>query len=338
MQITTLIPAYKPQYLVEQLTALRRQTVKPARIIFSDDSPDQAFVAALNSEPIKGAVADLNIEVWPGLRIGGYNNFRRLLQIYGGKTELFHLLLDDDIPYPSFYERHLHAHRQRVSHCVVSRRWTATEVGLPTHDLPVPPAVNLHPLRMLSLDSEMLFAQTAGLSCNWLGEFSNATFRAEMVAGLDDASMADISFAGLEDLGGFLKASLQSPLGYINDHLGYFRTSAQQNSANPMGRPMKLAHLGYIALTLAGQRLGQLSAEAAASNLAMLGPTIMHRYGHEADLAELCATLPALARGGAEAETQFLVNWRAYVGEGDRQLLPALPPQQPAARPASAPA
>ncbi|WP_263559602.1 glycosyltransferase family A protein [Paucibacter sp. B2R-40] len=327
MQITTLVPAYKPKYLVELLTALRHQTVKPAKVIFSDDSPDQAFVNLLNSEPIKSAVADLNIEVVAGPRSGAYNNFRQLLRLFrdqsGGPTELFHLLLDDDIPYPSFYERHLHAHGQGALNCVVSRRWTALESGQPMRDLPVPPAIAQHAQRMLVLGSELLFAQTAGVSSNWLGEFSNATFSSAMASELDDPSMDGICFTGLEDLGAFLKASLSSKLGFINEHLGYFRTSAEQHSANPMGRPMKLAHLAYIALTLAGRRLGKLQATQAAANLASLCPIIAQRYGHESDMAELCALMPALAAGQAGAEEQFMPIWQVYSGASARQEMPA---------------
>jgi hypothetical protein len=327
MQITTLVPAYKPKYLVELLTALRHQTVKPAKVIFSDDSPDQAFVAMLNSEPLKSAVADLHIEVVAGPRSGAYNNFRHLLRLYqdqsGGPTELFHLLLDDDVLYPSFYERHLHAHAQVALGCVVSRRWTALESGQPMRDLPVPPAIAQHAQRMLLLGSDLLFAQTAGVSSNWLGEFSNATFSFAMAAELDNPSMDGICFTGLEDLGAFLKASLTSQLGFINEHLGYFRTSAEQHSANPMGRPMKLAHLAYIALTLAGRRLGKLPPSQCAVNLASLCPIILQRYGHEADMAELCSLMPAMAAAEAGAEERFLGLWHVYSGASARQETPA---------------
>ena len=328
MQFTTLVPAYKPKYLVELLTALRHQTVKPARIIFSDDSPDQAFVALLNAEPLKSAVADLNIEVVPGPRSGGYNNFRYLLHLYGGQTELFHLLLDDDIPYPNFYERHLQAHRQGSLGCVVSRRWTALESGQPYRDLPVPMPIAMHAQRMLVIGSELLFAQTVGISSNWLGEFSNVTFPAAMAPHLDDPKLADICFTGLEDLGGFLKVSLIAPLGYINEHLGYFRTSSEQHSAKPMGRPMKLAHLAYIALTLAGRNIGLLGASQAALNLASLCPLIVHRYAHEKDMAELCATLPALGAAQAGAEERFLALWHVYSGAANRVPLPQRPVPQ----------
>lgn len=324
MRFTTLVPAYKPKYLIELLAALRHQTVKPAKVIISDDSPDQAFIAALRDTPLGQMVADLNLEVVPGPRTGAYDNFRALLQRYAGQTELFHLLLDDDIPYPSFYERHLAAHEQGRMACAVSRRWTATESGLPTRDLPVPAAVSTHPQRMLSLDAPVLFAHTAGLSGNWLGEFSNATFRADMAPLLDDPSLDGICFTGLEDLGAFLKASLLAPLGYINEHLGFFRTSAAQHSADPMGRPLKLAHLAYIALTLSGRRLGQLGASAAQANLARLCPLIVERYGAQADMVEMCGVMPALAVGGEAAEADFLALWHVYSGAAARRALPPL--------------
>lgn len=325
MQFTTLVPAYKPKYLLELLAALRHQTVKPARVIFSDDSPDQAFVAALGREPLRGAIADLNVSVVAGPRNGAYNNFRQLLQLYGGQTALFHLLLDDDIPYPGFYERHLQAHATGQVKCVVSRRWTALESGQPLRDLPVPAAIAQHPQRLLALEADLLFAHTAGASANWLGEFSNATFSADMAPLLDQPELAGHCYTGLEDLGAFLKASLQAPLGYLNEHLGYFRTSAHQHSANPMGRPLKLAHLAYVALTLAGRRLGKLPAARAAANLAGLCPVILQRYGQQADMAGLCALMPGLAASSAEAEQRFLVLWPAYASTAERE--PVLMPE-----------
>ena len=325
MRFTTLIPAYKPKYLIELLTALRHQTVKPARVIISDDSPDQAFVAILADDAIKGAIADLNVTVLPGPRSGAYNNHRRLLQLFEEQpTELFHLLLDDDIPYPSFYERHLLAHSSGATQCAVSRRWTALESGHPVRDLPVPAAVAEHPQRLLALDSHLLFNQTVGRSANWLGEFSNATFRASMAAKLDDPSLDGVCFTGLEDLGAFLKASLHGPVGYINDHLGYFRTSAEQHSANPMGRPMKLAHLAYLALAISGRQLQKLTPELCSNVFASLCPLITQRYGHEPDLAELNAVMPRLALGDAAAERDFLALWHVYSGAAARRPLHAL--------------
>ena len=312
MKIATLVPAYKPKYLLELLTSLRHQTVKPDRIIFSDDSPDQAFVATLNSEPLKSLIADLNVSVVPGPRNGAYKNFVHLLDLWNGETELFHLLLDDDIVYPSFYERHLHAHASGRISCSISRRWTATETGVPLRDLPVPAIINTNSNRILALDPGVLFATTVAISSNWLGEFSNVVFTADMADIVREPRMDSIVYTGLEDLGAFLNVSLRAPVAYINDHLGYFRTSAQQHSADPMGRPMKLAHLAYLGLAIAGRRIGQITQTQFQSCMAGLCPVIPLRYGNEADMAPFCELMPELAKATPAAEAKFLEAWGAF--------------------------
>lgn len=321
LQFTTLVPAYKPKYLVELLTAIRHQIVKPARIIISDDSPHQSFVVALTNEPLKSLIADLKIEVVAGPRLGAYSNFRYLMHLYDKQTALFHILCDDDIPYPSFYEQHLHAHSILSSRAVVSRRWTALESGQPISDLKPPSEVHAHPNRMFSLDAGLLFQKTVALSMNWLGEFSNTTFSAEMVDELDDPSLDGICFTGLEDLGAFLKASLKSPIVYINEHLGYFRTSADQHSANPMGQPMKWAFLAYLALAIGARRLDKLSEIEYQLVLDRVCPLIQYHFGMEEDMKALCLNMTPLLRGDLNAVKNFLVLWHNYSGSALRPSL-----------------
>lgn len=315
MRIATLIPAYKPAYLTDLLVGLRHQTVKPSLIVISDDSPDQAFVQQLSSEPLKSVLADLPLEVIPGPRSGAYNNFRHLMQVWAGRSELVHLLLDDDVIYPEFYARHQAVHSMGRFNVSVSRRWTALENGQPTGKLNPPAVVDQSPQRMLAIQSPSLFASTVAVSSNWLGEFSNAVFRAEFVPQLDSPTLDGIDFTGLEDLGAFLKASLDAPLAYINEYLGYFRTSANQHSANPMGRPMKLAHTAYIGLAIAARRIGQITPDASATVLAGLCPTVVARYGKEADLSAINATMLPLGRGEEGAEAAFLAALDAYLGK-----------------------
>lgn len=315
MRIATLIPAYKPAYLVDLLVGLRHQTVKPSLIIVSDDSPDQAFVQHLGTEPLKSVLADLPLEVVRGPRSGAYDNFRRLMKVWDGRTELVHLLLDDDVIYPEFYARHQAVHALGRFNVSISRRWTALENGQPTRTLTPPAVVADSPQRMLAVQAPTVFASTVAVSSNWLGEFSNAVFRAEFVPQLDDPSLAGIDFTGLEDLGAFLKGSLDAPLAYINEYLGYFRTSANQHSADPMGRPMKLAHLAYIGLAIAARRIGQISVSSAANVLAGLCPTVVMRYGAQADMARLCDVLPRLAAAEEGAEAAFLAAFDAYLGK-----------------------
>lgn len=310
MKITTLIPAYKPKYLVELLTALRHQTVKPARILFSDDSPDLAFTRMLSSEPVKSAVADLNIEVIEGPHTGGWPNFLHLLRHWNGSTELFHFLLDDDLIYPNFYERHLFAHTHMDTVCSVSRRWTALESGQPLRELGLPEVVATHPHRLLSLPADLLFSTTVARSANWLGEYSNAVFRAEFADEVHATALDGISYIGLEDLGAFLCASQHKPLTFLNESLGCFRINAEQHSAQPMGRAMKMAHLAYVGLAIAARRVGRVSAADCALALGGLCPLIAQRYGGEADMADFCALMPAMAQGADGAEEQFLALWR----------------------------
>lgn len=317
MQITTLIPAYKPQYLIELLTCLRHQTVKPSRVIFSDDSPDRAFITSLSTEPLKSLVSDLNIEVVQGPRTGGYNNCRHLMNIYRLqtelRTELFHLLLDDDIIYPGFYEQHLQVHSNGWVPCAISRRWAASEYGMPIKDdLPIPPAIKNHANRVLGLTPQVLFSQTVGACRNWLGEFSNATFRSEMADHLGDLSMAGISYAGLDDLGSFLKVSTYGPIAYLQDYLGMFRFSENQVSSKPMERPMKLAFLAYISLAVAGRKMNFLSQEQARVAILHASHFILQHYHREADMQDICSVLRRLAEGAIDSESDFLKIWQVF--------------------------
>jgi hypothetical protein len=314
MKITTLVPAYKPKYLVELLTALASQTVRPERIIISDDSPDQAFLRALTTGPLQSARADLNISVIPGPRSGAYNNFRRLLQAWNGETELFHFLLDDDIIYPSFYERHLAAHVRADFGCSISRRWTAVESGQPVGHLPVPQVVATHSERLVSIGADAMFGTTVPQYSNWCGEFSNAVFAARLADMIREPYMDSICYTGLEDIGAFLNASLRGPIAWINDHLGYFRTSADQHSFDPMGRAMKLAHLAWFSLAIAGRHIGRLNPGQATACFANLGTVVLRRYANEADMAPFRDVIPGLMSGQASAEDRFVNAWHAHLG------------------------
>lgn len=318
MNITTLIPAYKHKYCLELLISLRHQTIKPSKIIFSDDSPDQAFVDFLSTDLLKNATADLNIEVIPGPRAGAWSNFRHLIDYYlqqgDAKTEYFHILLDDDIIYPRFYERHLEAHRLAHLSCVISRRWTALESGQPIGDtLPVPQAVLDHPHNMLLLTPEILFQHTVGTSTNWLGEFSNVTFHSNLAREISNPSIAEFSYVGLEDLGSFLKASLYAPVGYVKDFLGAFRTSPHQHSANPMGRPLKCAFLAYIVLAIAARKIGQLSDIECTQAIFRASHFILNHYDTEDDMKVFCRILRDFLTSTPTAEANFLAEWKIFL-------------------------
>lgn len=310
--ITTLIPAFKPQYLNELLMALQTQTVAPARVIISDDSPDGAFLSILSAPAQADVVKRLKIEVVPGPRQGAWANCQQLLRLHGGRTPLFHLLLDDDIPYPSFYARHLSAHTRSPSGCVVSRRWYAFERGQPVGDLPVPAELDARLERELALPAAVLFPAIVGRRSNWLGEYSNVTFRSEWVEQLMQPAIGGVRVNGLEDVGALLMLAQQAPLTWLNEHLGYFRTSPQQGSQQPLSRNFKRGVLAWIALALGSLRAGQLDAALARSAIAASAQELAQRYAAEADIQPFLALMPGLSAGQPEADAEFLRLWEGF--------------------------
>jgi hypothetical protein len=317
MQITTLIPAYKPQYLPELLNCLRLQTRRAQKIIISDDSPNGEYRAFFHSDAMASLRAGLDIEFHDGPRRGGYANMMHLVNLWAGRSELLHLMLDDDVAYPEFYERHLVAHASADLSCSISRRWTANDTGFPLMGQPVPPAVAAQGHRIVTLDASIVFATTAIECKNWFGEFSNAVFRAKAAPILLKPVFADVSYAGLWDLGAFMAASLIAPVGYIQDHLGYFRTSPAGNSAKFYGPYMKGAHLGYAALVLGGQRIGKYSPAQAHEAFGHLAAGIDQRYGNQEDMQPFIALLSQMAAGDELAEASFLEIWNAFLRRHD---------------------
>jgi len=314
MKITTVVPAYKPKYLLELLHSLLHQTVKPHKVIFSDDSADQAFSQMLLSPPLAAAVCSLDISVVAGPRAGALANWRHALQTYNGGTEFFHMMCDDDVIYPNFYERHLQAHAMGDFGVTVSRRWTANEAGQPVRDLPVPAAVAGGANALIKLEPGVLFYATCARGTNWLGEVSNALYRADQAGLISDPQVDGISYHWLEDIGSFLASSLTRPVCWINDHLGYFRTSSGQTSQQADGRPIKLAHLAYIALSVIGRNGGHLSEEHLRFCVQAVGQSVLQHYGRTEDMQPACAAIRDWQAGAPGAEVRFLAMWQAYAG------------------------
>lgn len=314
MKITTVVPAYKHKYLLDLLASLVQQSEPPDRVIFSDDSPDQGFTRILTSEPVRSLVAPLNVEVIAGPRRGAHANWAQCIQAWGGQTELLHILCDDDIVYPHFYQRHRQAHASGHFSASVSRRWYANETGQPLRQgLSVPPEVANHPHRLLSLDAGVLFATTVARATNWLGEVSNTVMRAETAQLIVQREYLGIPFAGLEDIGSFVCGALGQPLCFINEHLGFFRQSPNQNSAATMAAPMKCAILSYVALGLVAFRAGQIGKAQLDYCIDIVGQNALWHYRNEDDLAPLRVELRALMAGDDGAEQRYLQVWGDFV-------------------------
>jgi hypothetical protein len=324
MKLCTLIPAFKVQYLPDLLACLERQTVKPDAVLLSDDSPQADFVQALAGMPERCSA--LGLAAVRGPRQGAWANVRHLARWWGGRSALVHLYLDDDLIAPEFYERHLALHASRRFAATVSLRWTADERGLPLERSRPPESVRQHAQRVLTLDGAFAFASTVGEGVNWLGEFSNAVLEGDMLGFVVRPVLAGVPVIGLEDLGTFLAAATRTPLGLINEHLGCFRTSPGQNTAQLQGLVMKLSTCAWLPLALAGERLELLSPAQRRRCAQVIGPMLIGRYGADPELAPFAAAAAALMHGGASAPARLLEAWQALVAAKVPQVLT---PEQP---------
>lgn len=312
MNITTLIPAYKTKYVGELLASLRYQTRPSQRILISDDSPNGAFREVLMSERMRPLTQGLPIEIIDGPRSGAYENVKHLIKAWDGSSALVHLLFDDDVCYPEFYERHLTVHASAAVSCSISRRWTASEVGQPLTGQPAPLGVNRDGQRLVTLDNGVVVMSTVAECKNWFGEFSNCVMRADTCDLLCTPQLGGVSYAGLWDLGYFVAASMRAPIGYIQDHLGFFRTGGTGNSANFFGPFMKGAILGYAALALGCKRAGTLSPEQAHAAFQIIAGALNARYISQEDMQPFCKILPEMVNAEAGAEERFIEAWTVF--------------------------
>lgn len=314
MGITTLIPAFKVAFLPSLIAALERQTVRPVRVLLSDDSPDGDFLRVLATEPWAARCEALKLEVARGPCRGAHANVTRLIDWWGGSSERVHLLFDDDLVFPTFYERHLAAIAQ-LPECraSVSLRWRSAEDGVPQVPANAPAAVLQHPARLLALPADVLFASTLGAPTNWLGEFSNTVLHADLVPGVSRPRLFDMPATGLEDLGTFLNASLAAPLALVNEHLGCFRSSPQQHSAQPLGTMMKLSACAWVPLAIESHRHGRLDDAQRDRCVQLMSRFVLARYAELPELAPLCAALRARLANAPGADDAVLDAWLRYV-------------------------
>jgi hypothetical protein len=318
MDVTTLIPAFKPQFLPQLLKALKHQTYKPTRVIVSDDSPEQVFVTTLRGIQDSPLARDLNLTVVAGPRQGGSINVRHLLEVWGGQTELFHVLCDDDLIYPDFYRWHV-AVQGAGFRCTVSRRWSSDELGQPVSMLNEPSEVRGAAQALISVSAQQLIPAVVSNANNWLGEVSNVVMHRDLADLYRDMAFDGISYSGLDDIGTILRASTRQPIGLITHFLGMFRQHADQNSTNQLRRVIKLGHVAWIALAIATERAGYLSHEQAQQCIATIAPATLVKYANEPDMTQLCAAISRITRNEAGAEDGFLSCWAEFVDAPARQ-------------------
>jgi hypothetical protein len=283
-RLATLVPAYKPAFLAPLFQSLRAQTFRDFKLIIADDSPGGAITKALREGRFDTELSGLDVLVVPGAG-GGLRNHQRALDVWGGSTDLVHLLMDDDVLDPDFYASHaaVHAASPGVSASVSLRRLVDAD-GRQTGMLPLPRFVTDADDAVLFVDARTLVQTTVPSCFNWLGELSNMVLTAAAARCFPVPPATGHSYFGLPDIGLLLGAKRLGPVAAIRRVLGGFRQHAAQTTADFRSRSLKIAHLAWVAFALQARDEGHLDDHHARQAIGLALERCLHRYGDDADL------------------------------------------------------
>lgn len=327
-RITTLVPAYKPEYLAELLSALSAQTYRHFRVIVSDDSPQQQVTQLLHSPALAPLVSQLDLRIVQGPRKGTMTNIVHLLAQCDDDDGLVHVLFDDDLIYPRFYEKHVQAHQQADVGASVSYRWYCNAHGQPLGVTAVPAFVDASSTACQPLTAEQLFGSTIADCNNWLGEFSNAVFKRDAVRLYARSHMADIPYYGLGDIGVLLDIAQQQQVVLVKEYLGAFRQHDSQHSVNYGSRVFKCGLVAWVALALGAYKLGRVPATVLQGVVARMHGILSSRYADAADMQPLRQLFASEAAHTPAFEQHFRPLWASLLAGDDWLAAQALQGQQ----------
>jgi hypothetical protein len=325
-QITTLIPAYKKEYLAELFLALRRQSFKDFKVILSDDSPGGVITDMIRAGHFGQLTSELNLLVVQGPK-NARRNHEQLLDLWGGQTPLVHFNLDDDIIFPDFYRAHVAAHAAAPCSVSVSQRWLSNDDSVPAYSLPLPDLIQECEGHVVQLSTEELFASTAGLCQNWLGELSNMVMSEQGALLYPRPPADDISYYGLLDIGFVLNAGQHLPVTFIREYLGVFRQNAQQTTHATHSHGGRVGFLAWVAYALAGWRDGHLTLEQTVAAIGTATQRIVHHFSDDPIVAEYFQILDTKADSLNSLYVAFRDFWlRLLASQPGTAPTPMAPP------------
>jgi hypothetical protein len=307
--ITTLIPAYKVQYVAQLLSCLASQNYKKFRVIISDDSPNNEVTAAIRQLQMKGLVSGLSLSIVEGPKKGAHANLLHLLKTWNNSSPLVHFLFDDDLIYPSFYQMHLTAHTNAKISASVSYRWIGDETGAPVQSPRVPEFIANSNKIIELLNADQLFETTVPYCVNWLGEFSNAVFSGAAINLFHEQTLSGMTYYGLGDVGLLLQASLSSDIAIIKEHLGVFRMNPHQNTGNFASVSFRCAYVAWIALALASRDLGKINKQQAAQSIESISNMISAHFQPVEEMLQFARLREVFDVGSAEFKSAFDELW-----------------------------
>jgi hypothetical protein len=312
--ITTLIPAYKTEFLKDLFLGLKAQVFKQFKVIVSDDSPNNQVTAVLKSAEMQPYVSGIDLEIIEGPKKGATANINHLTKYWGYKTPYVHLLLDDDIIYPLFYQLHLLAHQKENVGASASFRWIGNQFGAPVATKPVPLFISQSTERVDLVNSDQLFATTIPNTRNWLGETSNVLFTAESYKYFEETQMNGLNYYGLRDMGVYLQTSLTKNIAVIKDHLSVFRVHAGQDTGDLNSTTFQGAHIAWIVLALIGLEQKKLTLEQARNGVTYICDVkIVRRFQNNPTMMAFANLHHNYDVGSNSYKTEFLKLWNAYL-------------------------
>jgi hypothetical protein len=307
--ITTLIPAYKPDYLGETLLGLRRQSFRDFRVVVSDDSPGAVITDMIRDRRFGAATDGLDMTVVRGPG-DARRNHEQLLDLWRQATPFVHLLMDDDVPFPEFYRVHLQAHLREKFSVTASARWLSKVDATPAWSLPLPAFIEDSPQHIVSVDAAQLFASVVPTCQNWVGELSNMLWSAEAAARYPRASTEGLSYCGLLDIGAVLETVSMRPLGFIREYLGVFRQHGGQTSVSVGSQGHKRGTIVWAAYALHAWAQGRIDDRAAVRAISTTVRRCLDSYGEGDPLMDEFYDL-VQRRGGrlADLHAAFTAFW-----------------------------
>ena len=277
-QLTTLIPAYKKEYLAEVFLGLRRQSWRDFRVVLSDDSPGDEITGLIAAGHFGQLLDGLDLSVVRGPKNARLNT-RSLLERWNGSTPLVHIHLDDDVVYPDFYRQHVDAHASGRYSVSVSRRWYANNDTRPAYNNEPPRAVAASPLRVVPVEADLLFRSMLPTCDNWLGEFTNMVMTAESARLWPTAPTEGMNYYGWMDVGFALTAVQSAPLAFIRDHLSVFRQHAQQTTHHVQHHGGRVSSMAWAACALQAWREGRIDYAQAANAIMITVKECLKKFG-----------------------------------------------------------
>jgi hypothetical protein len=276
--ITTLIPAYKKDFLAEVFAGLARQSFKDFQVIVSDDSPQAEITRLIGDGHYGAAMQQLQVTTVRG-PCNARRNHERLIDLWAGQTPLVHFHLDDDLIYPEFYRQHVEAHATGRYSVSITPRWLGPATGKPVWTLPLPDFIEASPLHRVPVDADQMFRSTVPQGENWVGELNNLVFSADAALNFPRPPAGGLSYYGLMDISAVLEAVKLAPAIFVRDHQSLFRQHDEQNTRSVGTHGHRVCMLVWAAMALHAWQEQRLSAPEAVRGVSLAVRRCLALYG-----------------------------------------------------------